>query len=367
MGKIIKKPKLIIYIISVFLCGLAINLGPIYFTTLRNKRALFSRIVERENKFRENWVLDDVVISNDDQSVYLIAASDKLFMYGNFHSLKSRLLQIEPTTGELINDETPGFLALPLSFGTIEEIAHDSTNIYLGYSGGKSLPDSTIAAGGIAAYDINSGNIAWATKVPGMRDVDSLIVGSGFVATAYHKQYLLSAFDGSIVQAFEQVESFPHITPIAFWYWRGVLSEKSFSEQDDLQNLDFWRVKLRDVKQSPLILNDAVLVRADSGDSFGQIKVLDRDTGEIVWEMLENNVISNVAVSDSTAFFLTFSAELIAIDVKTGQNVGSIQFTNGNIQLGEDRGFFVAANEGNVFVYFGDSRQLFAFHFFPNQ
>jgi hypothetical protein len=35
----------------------------------------------------------------------------------------------------------------------------------------------------------------------------------------------------------------------------------------------------------------------------------------------------------------------------------------GEIQLGEDRGYFVAASDGNVFVYLGDGRQLFAFRF----
>ncbi|MBK8434636.1 MAG: hypothetical protein IPL28_26540 [Chloroflexi bacterium] len=43
-----------------------------------------------------------------------------------------------------------------------------------------------------------------------------------------------------------------------------------------------------------------------------------------------------------------------------------MQFTSGNVHLQADRGFYVAANENNqLFAYFGDSRQLFAFQFTP--
>ncbi|MEJ2746581.1 MAG: PQQ-binding-like beta-propeller repeat protein, partial [Anaerolineae bacterium] len=85
-------------------------------------------------------------------------------------------------------------------------------------------------------------------------------------------------------------------------------------------------------------------------------------TGDLIWET-EENVVSNVAVDGAAAFFVTSQAELVALDVETGQKVGSVQFSNEETQLGEDRGYFVAASGGNVFVYLGDGRQLFAFHF----
>ena len=67
-----------------------------------------------------------------------------------------------------------------------------------------------------------------------------------------------------------------------------------------------------------------------------------------------------MATNKSTAFYLTLQGELVARDIQTGQQVGIVQFSNGDIHLDADKGYFVATSENNIFVYFGDSRQLFS-------
>ena len=107
--------------------------------------------------------------------------------------------------------------------------------------------------------------------------------------------------------------------------------------------------------------NNILLVERGSGSSSGKVVTLNGQNGTVIWET-EQNVVSNVAVDGSAAFFLTTSAELIAYDLETGQKVGFAQFSGGDVFQGESRGCFVAASTGMVFVYFGDSRQLFSFH-----
>ena len=82
---------------------------------------------------------------------------------------------------------------------------------------------------------------------------------------------------------------------------------------------------------------------------------------------MNQNIISNVVVADSTTFFLTDSAELVAYDIESGQQIGSVQFSGETILPESNRGYFVAAGGENVFVYFGDGRQLFALRFLSSQ
>ncbi len=78
----------------------------------------------------------------------------------------------------------------------------------------------------------------------------------------------------------------------------------------------------------------------------------------MLWET-DEIVISNVAIANEFAFFLTESATLIGLNTATAEQTVLVQFTSGNVHLQADRGFYVAANENNqLFAYFGDSRQL---------
>jgi len=75
-------------------------------------------------------------------------------------------------------------------------------------------------------------------------------------------------------------------------------------------------------------------------------------------------IISNVAVDGEMVFFLTENAELVAVNSINQEKV-ILQFVPELPQDGEylNSYFLVAANEHVVAAYFGDSRQLFIFHF----
>jgi outer membrane protein assembly factor BamB len=199
-----------------------------------------------------------------------------------------------------------------------------------------------------------------------------LVAGNNFVSIDgggfSHWYYLINSRTGKIVSKQDKVELGLPSPPanFAYWYYHEAINTPQFIQESDIETLSLWAARFEKTFQPPVLLNNMLFIREGEGTLLGNVLALNRQTGDTVWET-DNNVVSNVAVSDSTAFFLTSSAELIAIDVETGQKVGSLQFTNGETQLGEDRGYFVAASGGNVLVDLGDGRQLFAFRFLADE
>jgi outer membrane protein assembly factor BamB len=94
---------------------------------------------------------------------------------------------------------------------------------------------------------------------------------------------------------------------------------------------------------------------------------LDIESGERIWKT-ENNVISNVAATDSKVFILTYDDELQILDIETGALIETIQveppinFFDRDINP-QAEGYQVAVDETNQILYLllGDSNQLFAF------
>jgi outer membrane protein assembly factor BamB len=281
-------------------------------------------------------------------------------MYGTTKACdRLQFITMNPYSGEII--ET-GLSSLPSNTG-INNIVYDSQYMYLGFNGtGKTIDSSISDAGGVVAYEIDTGDFIWIRKVPGTRGVRSLAVGGGYVVVdggSFSKQYfLLDSANGEIVQALEKELGTGLIT-YAFWFTY-INSINGVTEQTIL----FWKERLIDVEQPPILLDAKIVVRTNPGREVGQVKVLDRFSGQTLWET-KSNIVSNVVANDSTVFFLTQSSELIAADIESGSTIGSVEFSNEQIQMNEDRGFFVAANNKNVYVYFGDSRQLMTFSFLP--
>ena len=170
------------------------------------------------------------------------------------------------------------------------------------------------------------------------------------------------------------------VPPMNFAVWHtyisGVHQKHEYIDDELMQEFRFWEDKFQNVTYPPILEDNLLIIKRNhttsqgavragersKGTTIGNIIVLDSSTGDTVWQS-DVDVVSNVALDGSTLFFLTPSAELVALDMYTGQVVGSVQFMAPEIQLGEDSGFFVAAADDTVFTYLGDSRQLFSFHF----
>jgi hypothetical protein len=93
-----------------------------------------------------------------------------------------------------------------------------------------------------------------------------------------------------------------------------------------------------------------------------------------LWEY--SGIVSNIANDGGVAYFIILepgsswggdsaeNAQLVAIDIRTGKMLGSVNFEPPGIQSGwGNYHYHVAASNDIVLVYLGDSRQLFAFRY----
>ncbi len=94
---------------------------------------------------------------------------------------------------------------------------------------------------------------------------------------------------------------------------------------------------------------------------------INRQTRDILWRT-ENNVISNVAATESLAFVITYEDELLIMDAKTGKLLERIQIEPSiNFFVRETqpytRVYQLAVDQATqtLYVLLGDSNQLFAF------
>ncbi len=325
------------------------------------------RIPISNENFEETWYLSDLLLSTTDSAVFMAANEGHVVLYGvNGRCGNPRLINLNADDGTIFRE---GVKAMPSNRG-IYHTAYNSDYFFLGYNGpGKAIEGSTIDAGGIAAYEINAGKLRWIRVISGTRGIYSLVANDDVVAidggAFSHYYYLVDSDSGEIISSSKKLTSgFPGSGPVinmAYLYDFSI-STHSTQYKPDVQNIAFWAERFDNVFQPPVFVHDTLFIRRGVGTSSGSVAALNGETGDLIWET-EKNVVSNVAVDGTAAFFVTSQAELVALDAETGQKVGSVQFSNGETQLGEDRGYFVAASGGNVFVYLGDGRQLFAFHF----
>jgi outer membrane protein assembly factor BamB len=314
-------------------------------------KATLPRLPKTWTNFEPTWLLDDVYLHKTQNGVNLVASGEKLVTYGTLSRCgKDRLVSFSAIDGEIIAQSASGY-PIPSNTG-IHHIAYNTAHVYLGYDGNRNTPS------GVIAYNIDSNTIVWIQPIPIDRgsQIGSLVAEETTIGAG---AFLLDASTGEIIREQKEfpLNSFGHF---AFWY-------TAVNPQSDSSTLEFWDDLTPEIYQPPLLTNDNIVVRTAQGwRTFGKVRVFDRQTNNLLWETNEN-VVSNVAVDHSHAYFLTSAAELVAMDIQTGHVLGKVEFDAENLEPQDDRGFFVAASDNNVFVYFGDSRRLLAFHFFPTE
>ncbi|WP_420645467.1 PQQ-binding-like beta-propeller repeat protein [Candidatus Leptofilum sp.] len=320
------------------------------------------------------WQVPDVYIAPSQRAIHLVANEEHVVFWGrlDYRCGNPNPMNLNAIDGSVFRR---GVRFLPSNLG-IYHTAYNSNFLYLGYDGpGKALEGTTASAGGIAAYEINSGEISWTRQISGTRGISSLVASENIVAFDgggfSDWRYLINSQTGEIVakqnkREFHKLDLVISPSNFAYWYTNLAINEEVIPQDTNLQVLTFWSEKFDNVFQPPLSTDSALLVRKGEGTILGTVVALHPETGMPLWQT-NQNVISNVAAADSTAFFLTDSAELVAYDIESGKQIGSVKFSGEDILPESDRGYFVAAGGGNVFVYLGDGRQLFALRFLSSQ
>ncbi|MDA0245251.1 MAG: hypothetical protein OT477_17690 [Chloroflexi bacterium] len=318
--------------------------------------AVYAREIANNSGFQPIWTTNQIYIPTDELSSPLFAGK-AIYFFGTTDACQTMAVaKIDLATGAILDNDV-----IPLPSHNGIAMVYSPDHIFIGHHGtGKAIDSSLEGAGGIMAYDIDQEVVSWREIISGTRQIQSLFANSHQVAIDSdfaRRYYLLDSQTGAIVETYATTGPYYQAGGnMGFW----------FSDDKSTPAVDFWAARLSNVWQNPVILADGdMLIRTREGHVQGQIKRIDSQTGDTIWE-LNQLVLSNVVASPSAFFYLSPSAELIAADLNTGQTIASVTFTPAQVQLGEDRGFYVATNESNqIFVYFGDSRQLFAFQFTP--
>jgi outer membrane protein assembly factor BamB len=304
------------------------------------------------NNFESSWALDHIYIRESQSATYLVANSNKLILYGTVNWCgNDTLVSFSISDGQIIA-EAPARNSIAWNSG-IHHIAYTPNFIYLGLDGSRSTPSK------LAAYEIDTNSIAWVQSLPisGGSQIGSLVTDKTTVGVSTTQYFLLDALTGEIKRELgkEPSGSLPSSYGFyALWY-------AAAHPQAELSTLEFWDNQTPEIHQPPIVLDDSIVLRTGDGRLLGRVRAFDAQTNALIWET-DSIVVSNVAVDKFRAYFLTASAELIVMDIRTGLVTGKIEFAPENIAAESDYGFYVAAKENNVFIYFGDSQQLFAFH-----
>ena len=94
---------------------------------------------------------------------------------------------------------------------------------------------------------------------------------------------------------------------------------------------------------------------------FPKLQAINTNTGDQIWEYNEK-LVSNIGLSQGIIYAIQIDGDLVAIDPNTGREIGYVKFSPLRTETtSRTKAYWVATTDKNVFVYFGDSRELIAF------
>ncbi len=135
---------------------------------------------------------------------------------------------------------------------------------------------------------------------------------------------------------------------------------EAFANQVRVTGEGGWQQSISGCDVQPVLLADWVVAKTNGcgeGEFRGEpgVFAMSRDNGALLWQ-LNQEVASNLAVDGEHIVGLTSEADLLVIDAGNGAVLSSLPFSP--LEFGADHDFFVAAHNGIIAVYFGDSREL---------
>lgn len=271
---------------------------------------------------------EDVPLLMIDDRVFLIASTTR--------NASASLLGLDTSNGQTVWTQ--------LRSGS--QIVYNSKYLFLGEQGL------------VTAFDLYSGERVWRTRLPVPKAVEYITADEDKVSVdvAPTHYYVMDANTGEIIDSSTATQ-----TPPFFYNDHETLEfgvgMRSVWAEDKQSGKEVWRQTLNiDIVQSPLLSGNRLLVKEGH---LALVYAFDTATGTLIWQSQEK-AASNIAVDNSILYFLTLNGQLMAVNAETGQLLATLEFTP-NTPLADpyERGYYVAAHNGMVAVYFGDSRELF--------
>ncbi len=313
-------------------------------------------VTNNTSQFVELWKKSDIILTWERTASDLVAVNDRAFLivltedistpsqYSTLRSLDLETGQIEWEVRDKINDN----------------VAYNSKYIFAGVGRKK-----------VVAYDTITGVVVWETPLQS-RSIAHM------VATEYElhveaspaQSYVIDTITGAVKNTTSSSEGSPvYFVDDNIAYWQPLPLYLRATNAKTKNTI--WEVQFADpFVATPLFSGDHIFVRT----RLGRLYVLDRSSGAILWKIDDLHadfLASNITVSSNVVYFLTKDAHLQVRDVQTGHTLGTLIFEPSLFDLSDgdyaNNTFNVAASSNIVLVYFGDSQQLFAFRFLPDE
>jgi outer membrane protein assembly factor BamB len=233
-------------------------------------------------------------------------------------------------------------------YGTdIGENYHDSERLYL------------ISKYRVSAYRLDDGQFLWRTPNLGER------VGYNFrswdgetplrVYTTRKEVILINPFSGEMLSR----EPYPYYMQYGKYDFLHNWETSELSVMKRESNEILWQRTIGwTALMQPGFITDTMIFL--DGNVYYQINRVALETGKTLWQTPGSLYVSNYALSDSRVYAIRLNGELVALDVETGQEIGEMVFGPAAPAKPGEYPYWVAAEDGYVLAYFGDSQELIA-------
>lgn len=235
--------------------------------------------------------------------------------------------------------------------------------------------------GKVASYDVETNQMLWQTDMPGrveglFADEKYVVAGVTLSGTTYFVldnqsgQVIVPDLQEADVYSAYSSSNYGDKNIIQYAIWEEAIGSdldgRAFDVNNVVEGVDVLEKTLGrfpSVIHPIVIQGNHLVLRYGDDDPYwlrqpGQIKVFDWMLGETVWAT-EKDVVSNAATNSKYVFYVNEDAHVVARDIYTGRIVHVVAFGPADVKDAMPR-IFIEATEEMVFVYFGDSRQLFA-------
>jgi outer membrane protein assembly factor BamB len=294
----------------------------------------FEPIVQnRQSTVAELWVIDNVYIGKYHQH-QLVVEDDKLVFIGKKATVsdEQNVIAIESDQHKVIAVESgTGKELWRYDAGSEVSIATNSSLVFVG------------GIGKIRAINISSGELVWTTRYPFTSSILKLVVREDVlhVDTAGMKYFRLKCDTGEII----------------------------ITSSDVTEEVPYWSYYHGDAEIEGNTRYLYKKVGSSVSNIITEIIAIDNQSNSQLWATKVDSV-TRVATNSLGAYLLTPEGFLIRLDAADGNLTNLIQFTPAlNLRkyyedgLASELGYHLTVDKYNhqLFVYFGDSAQIFAF------
>lgn len=300
------------------------------------------QIADNRLNLREHWRVSQNGIGGGISDPLLLAVAERV-IYFKWHA--------EESTGRLqVRDATSGNLVWesPDKYGLwARYLAADGERTYV-HAGNE-----------IQAYDLENGKRLWISQVQWHKSYNLYVEKDVLCVHDIEASEIryLNARTGEELNRLSLVtdDGFPLLARFPqFDLYR---TPSTLQAVDAMTQQLLWETRVSAIwhtYERPGLFGNVLLV-----GMYEPVSAIDVQTGQIKWHNIGKPFASNFVVMNGSLYALNYSAQLVQLDIETGQEMGHLQFTPDQADYSISR-YWVATNGQMLFVSFDDSQELIA-------